>query len=184
MRRRLFTLGSAVSLLLCVSTVVLWVRSYYASDLLLFAGPEADWYFWNHKDQLRFAHAVPTDAWVKGVRAGMPRGWSLRVGESVALERVPGSNVYIWSHGFGLVTGERWGEYHHEILFPHWAAVLVAALLPLNLITAQIRRRYRPLPGNCRRCGYDLRATPDRCPECGTPVVPNAVPSKNPGISN
>jgi hypothetical protein len=55
-----------------------------------------------------------------------------------------------------------------EVWAPTWA-VIALTLMPLTiLVTDHIRRSRLIGTGCCHRCGYDLRATPDRCPECGS----------------
>jgi len=54
-------------------------------------------------------------------------------------------------------AGRRWG-----VIFLT-SGGLAGAVGAWNLVT-----RDRLKPGCCARCGYDLRATPARCPECGT----------------
>jgi len=51
----------------------------------------------------------------------------------------------------------------------HWFVVFCTALLPSIWLLK--RKRAQARPGICENCGYDLRATPDRCPECGTVSV-------------
>jgi hypothetical protein len=56
--------------------------------------------------------------------------------------------------------------------FPTWG--LIGPPLAIALITydrRRLRREFREDAGKCLRCGYDLRATPGRCPECGREVV-------------
>jgi hypothetical protein len=69
--------------------------------------------------------------------------------------------------------GYRKTEYPNDRVFysvyvPHWLAALAFALLPTVWCVRVVRPRRRLMRGCCVRCGYDLRATPTRCPECGT----------------
>jgi hypothetical protein len=51
-------------------------------------------------------------------------------------------------------------------------ALVVLVIDTIVLLILHLRdRRRRMREGHCRRCGYDLRASTERCPECGTPFI-------------
>ena len=56
---------------------------------------------------------------------------------------------------------------YRQLILPYWFLVLLG--LPVSLLWARANRRSRRWArrGLCPGCGYDVRASPGRCPECG-----------------
>jgi hypothetical protein len=85
--------------------------------------------------------------------------------------------AFFWTDGSTLpapssALGRHTIPPHWHVVVPYWALAVVTVVMPACWI---IRRR--PVPkGRCPACGYDMRATPDRCPECGAvPAEPAAA---------
>jgi len=60
----------------------------------------------------------------------------------------------------------------HAVVFVHvplWLPTICFAVLTVYLAPYSVyRRRKRKKLGLCLKCGYDLRGSKERCPECGT----------------
>jgi hypothetical protein len=66
----------------------------------------------------------------------------------------------------------------HSVLdlgFPHWFLAAIFLILPVASWRKMQRRKRRRRMGQCVGCGYDLRASPDRCPECGLVITTSTV---------
>jgi hypothetical protein len=105
------------------------------------------------------------------------RTWQGRVPQVVAVPDVTHySGADLVDRRFAGFTYQS-GELHNRfwaLTFPGYLVVILSAILPLRYA---LNRRYwkdeaRQSKGLCRSCGYDLRSSPDRCPECGAVVTP------------
>jgi len=70
----------------------------------------------------------------------------------------------------------------HRWVVPYWSLLLICLLPTASKLLSWIRSRRLTKSGCCTVCGYDLRATPERCPECGAaPNLPHNQPMHRTG---
>lgn len=153
--RLLWRFFSTFCLLMVIAAGAVWVRSYREGDppdhyLLLQAEPRRC-FMWL---------SVPGE----GILAIAPR-YVLRNfgGDWEKRMVVPGIERAVIAE-----------KHRTSVWFVRYWAVMAFALVPTAVRAGQVvgarRKRRRGSSGECVECGYDLRATPGRCPECGRVV--------------
>jgi hypothetical protein len=193
MRRRVFAIASAVSFILCVATVTLWIRSYWRIDFvrLVFASnkqlsvySEAGSYTFN---VVSYANTRPFSKWTI-------RTYSRDLGGEIgafleASGRFSGGastltlhDSSIWGFEEGELSGSyvvRSGESPRPRTFSRWYLTVrysvlagLLLLLPVSFLARLVWNRRQLHELACRQCHYNLTAnTSGICPECGTAVA-------------
>lgn len=173
--RHLFTLCSALSLLLCVAVMVMWVRSYFRWDRGFVTAAAVE----HAQRALDFGsehgHVTITLTRQQGFSLGSrPRGAGVNLW-ATDLEGTPSPRTTLGFRADRGVTVRTWDrttqtkpiDTKWTVVVPHGFPVLLTAILPAAWAGALLRRRRRKAHGLCLACGYDLRASSNRCPECG-----------------
>jgi hypothetical protein len=57
-----------------------------------------------------------------------------------------------------------------HVMAPSWFLAALFTILPARWAWRRHRDRDRLRKGHCSNCGYDLRASKERCPECGNAI--------------
>ena len=109
-----------------------------------------------------------SDCWVIGMSGGLAELKMYPV--SFGFIRLDGQPATPWMmFETEFTTGLELPSFHlgiaKVIRLPFWI-ILLAAAIPTAVLWHRDRRT--STSGRCRICGYDLRASKDKCPECGT----------------
>jgi len=170
MKRRLFTILSALSLLVCFACSLMWLRSGFALDFL--SKDDGSRLLSSATGMLEYTTVTYTPpmhptAGRWGYVSMSGSAWS-------------GSSRPVWnwqwlpdsSSSSHTVAGHVYAT--RKIRLPYWIPIFLTALLPLLMLGRWTRTRWQSIrrqrAGLCPNCGYDLRASKERCPECGTPI--------------
>src|SRR4051812_34567162 len=166
--RRLLNLLALLSLLLCVATLVLWGDSFGSYSSAGWAPSARSGYLLSRRGELYCTTAddplgQPHPPRWRRIRPEQNDGM-YTVDWRVGPRRVLG--FALQRQHVGYYRPDPPGTVVWDAVVPYWFLASVTAVLPLALAYTRLRRRRRVAP-QCSHCGYDLRATPDRCPECG-----------------
>jgi hypothetical protein len=177
-RRKLSTLFAAVSLLLFVAATVLLVRSGWRDDGVTYGDPRGarTMGLAGHRGNLIFYTFgfAPASDFSGILQPGLKFESEPSRGDRWIIS-FPATGGGVDWHVAGFRYASRSGPYFGVTVYtrlveiPLWFICLLT--LPAPFLWLRRRRRewrLRRDPYLCANCGYNLRGTPDRCPECGT----------------
>jgi hypothetical protein len=176
MKRPLLSIATAVSLIAFIATATACVCGIWRSDSLWRQTVYVDSAGVMHPGGLVSVTAQAGGISMTRVRPVAPLEDERRARTTVQWHGGPSApagfprTAWIWGGYFrdSWVSSTPQDSIAVRTLFvPYWPILGASAALPLRAAVGIVRRRRRVSPGCCARCGYDLRASPARCPECG-----------------
>jgi hypothetical protein len=170
MKRGLLNLVTLMSLLLCVAVCALWLRSYFVADVVVWRSVTAAGGFRSVGGSIVCRRVV-------SARDGQPLPaepfgeWSSFAYRTASpAEQIMRLEAKWEAPGFSVVDANVANVRIRGVAVAYWLLAALTAVAPAWRLGCFARLEHRRRPGVCAACGYDLRATPGRCPECGRPA--------------